>query len=310
MGGFKKPAAIKATVGNTGDNNRRDVAKVESLLGQTGHLDLKKTNGPTGFWGMRTEDAAKKFQKQNGLKVDGILNPGGPTLKALAQKTGLAAPNPAKPKPSAPKAERPNNIGGEIGKLAGQAVRAVMDGAAANSGSSQPTRKPADEALPQFYDEHLPDGRPSKAGQAIRDAFEQWHVKERKERNKYLPNSIRRAEKAGFVRYPGAQNTEHQDGKGRPEIKYGHPDGREVIFNGDTGKRIDDPRIEGTYNYVTPPPFGPDDVEAKAEDWFNYVVENASPEELTDFVWNGVIKHGLLDFVPYRIQRKIDEGTR
>lgn len=80
---IKNPMRIKASVGDSGQNSRRDVAKTEQLLGDAGTLDLKKTDGPTGYWGMRTSDATKAFQKQNGLKVDGGINPTGETIRAL-----------------------------------------------------------------------------------------------------------------------------------------------------------------------------------------------------------------------------------
>ena len=44
----------------------------------------------------------------------------------------------------------------------------------------------------------------------------------------------------------------HDDGIGRPELKFIHPDGREAVFNGDTLELVTDPRYVGTYNYVTP----------------------------------------------------------
>lgn len=62
----------------------------ETMLGAAGALDLSKTDGPTGYWGLRTEDATKKFQKQNGLKVDGLMNPGGETIRTLAKVAGNA----------------------------------------------------------------------------------------------------------------------------------------------------------------------------------------------------------------------------
>jgi hypothetical protein len=61
------------------------VAKIETLLGLAGVMDLKATDGPTGFAGQRLLDGIRVFQKQHGLSVDGRLNPGGPTLKALSQ---------------------------------------------------------------------------------------------------------------------------------------------------------------------------------------------------------------------------------
>ncbi len=108
---------------------------------------------------------------------------------------------------------------------------------------------------------------------------------------------MRRAEKAGFVRYPDWQNEYHQDGKGRREIKYGHPDGREVIFDGDTGKPVDDPRIEGTYNYAPVPPFGPEGEYLTPSDWAGYLLEHGSPQQIAEFLTKSV-GHATLDIFP------------
>ena len=87
-------AMLTGSVGMTGDNRPSDVAKVEKMLGQTGHLDLGATDGPTGYYGARAEQGVKGFQKENGLKVDGLLNPGGETILALgaATESGEASP--------------------------------------------------------------------------------------------------------------------------------------------------------------------------------------------------------------------------
>lgn len=90
---INNPTELSDSVGNSGKNNRRDVAKIETLLGQVGALDLKQTDGPTGYWGMRTADATKKVQADNGLKVDAEIAPGGPTGKVLAQLALLTKNN-------------------------------------------------------------------------------------------------------------------------------------------------------------------------------------------------------------------------
>lgn len=79
---------LSRPVGEQGKNDRRDVAKVETMLGRTGALDLKKTDGPMGYWGERTREATCAFQKQNGLKVNGQINPGGETIRTLAKVAG------------------------------------------------------------------------------------------------------------------------------------------------------------------------------------------------------------------------------
>ena len=52
---FKNPFRIQDSVGLEGLNARRDVAKVESLLGRAGALDLSETDGVTGFFGARAD---------------------------------------------------------------------------------------------------------------------------------------------------------------------------------------------------------------------------------------------------------------
>lgn len=71
---------LSAPVGRTQKNNPMDVAKVEAIMGATGHLDLSVTDGPTGYFGQRLENAVKEFQKEENLEVDGMLNPKGKTI--------------------------------------------------------------------------------------------------------------------------------------------------------------------------------------------------------------------------------------
>lgn len=80
------PFELEASVGRRGANDRIDVAKIETLLGKAGYLDLDTTEGPTGFYGARVENALKKFQRDGGLKTDGLVNPDGPTMVALRQQ--------------------------------------------------------------------------------------------------------------------------------------------------------------------------------------------------------------------------------
>ena len=85
---FRNPFRLRHAVGMEGLNDRRDVAKVENLLGRTGALDLDKTDGLTGFFGARADEAVRKFQRDRGLKVDGLINPNGPTIKTLFAEAG------------------------------------------------------------------------------------------------------------------------------------------------------------------------------------------------------------------------------
>ncbi|MGE4527630.1 MAG: peptidoglycan-binding domain-containing protein [Rhodospirillaceae bacterium] len=73
---------------------RPDVAKVETFLGQAGHYEPLK-DGPSGYINTRLDEAIRSFQVDNGLEVDGILNPGGPTISTLQTSiAGWPMPSP------------------------------------------------------------------------------------------------------------------------------------------------------------------------------------------------------------------------
>ena len=81
-------------------NNRHDAFKVESLLGYGGYMDLEKSGGPLGLATGRLEKPIKEFQAKNGLKIDGLLKPGGPTITKMKELYGdvfgkAPAPTPA-----------------------------------------------------------------------------------------------------------------------------------------------------------------------------------------------------------------------
>ena len=81
-------------------NKRADLVKVESLLANSGDLDLSEIGGPTGYGLYTVEDGVKKYQSRNGLKVDGWMKPGGPTISKMKEQlggllSGYPAPTPA-----------------------------------------------------------------------------------------------------------------------------------------------------------------------------------------------------------------------
>lgn len=80
------PVKIDKPVGPEAPNRRPDVAKVETFLGRTGHIDLAKTDGPTGYHGGRVDAGIRRFQEANALTVDGLINPGGPTISTLRER--------------------------------------------------------------------------------------------------------------------------------------------------------------------------------------------------------------------------------
>jgi peptidoglycan hydrolase-like protein with peptidoglycan-binding domain len=78
------PFELKARVGNDGENNPSDVAKLQTLLDRLGFYDLQFTDGPTGLYGSDLDDSLKRFQATADLKVDGIADPGGETITSLS----------------------------------------------------------------------------------------------------------------------------------------------------------------------------------------------------------------------------------
>ena len=79
---------IDDSVGPLGLNKTKDVSKVQAALVDEGDLDEQ-----TGYIGTKTLDATKAFQDKKGLKVDGQINPGGPTERALlGARSEIASP--------------------------------------------------------------------------------------------------------------------------------------------------------------------------------------------------------------------------
>lgn len=75
-------------VGRDSVNAREDVLRAQTLLSHAGYFDMERTEGPTGWYGKPLELGIRKFQKDNGLTVDGYMEPGGETLSALEQQFG------------------------------------------------------------------------------------------------------------------------------------------------------------------------------------------------------------------------------
>ena len=80
-----------------------------------------------------------------------------------------------------------------------------------------------------------------------------WHTRDRKRRNSPLPQTPPSDEcESEWKKLPPWQSQYHDNGTGQPEEKYVHPDGREVVYDGDTKRPIIDPALQGSYNYVNP----------------------------------------------------------
>lgn len=78
----RQQTGIASSVGPNGKNDPADVAKLQDALVTQGAMDPKNA---TGYIGTPTTTAINTFQKNAGLKVDGVITPGGPTEAALTQ---------------------------------------------------------------------------------------------------------------------------------------------------------------------------------------------------------------------------------
>ena len=81
---------LAGPVGNSKTNQSNDVKVVQSLLSFVGLLPKAKEVMPSGILDASDDTAIRTFQRQNNLREDGILNPGGETEQALKK---AAQPN-------------------------------------------------------------------------------------------------------------------------------------------------------------------------------------------------------------------------
>ncbi len=70
-------------VGPAHPSTRADIAKLEAILANSGDFPMERFQGPTGYWGGALDAGIRAYQKRNGLKVDGTLRPGGPTISHM-----------------------------------------------------------------------------------------------------------------------------------------------------------------------------------------------------------------------------------
>ncbi len=132
---------------------------------------------------------------------------------------------------------------------------------------SQYQRKNPTSGLPSFADE----GWYKQFMDGVSDAYTSataWHFETRDKLNEPLPDNTRDAKRMGFFKYPDSQSTLHDNGRGKLENKYGHKDGREVVFDGDSGKIESQKKYRGSYNYYVPTTM-PSDIDPKK--WYQYL---------------------------------------
>ncbi|WP_042457239.1 hypothetical protein [Neobacillus dielmonensis] len=125
-------------------------------------------------------------------------------------------------------------------------------------------------------------------GRAFREKMEYYQYERRDQMNGPLPTYDEvKDPKSGWVLLPVEMSIYHDDGKGKPELKYINPDGREAVFNGDTLKPVTDARYKGTYNYINPS-LKPEGFPTSLQDL----------EEWGEFASTG-LGHVVTDVVPY-----------
>ncbi len=69
------PFVLTGSVGRSGANDRADVIKAQTLLANTGYLDLPSPGVPTGWPSSDLFSGISRLQKDNDLEVDGLLLP-------------------------------------------------------------------------------------------------------------------------------------------------------------------------------------------------------------------------------------------
>ena len=80
----------------------------------------------------------------------------------------------------------------------------------------------------------------------------EWHFEDREKLNGKHPTYEEVITKdSGWVLLPPEQSIYHDNGIGKPELKFITSDGREAVFDGDTLLPITDPKYIATYNYVS-----------------------------------------------------------
>jgi hypothetical protein len=75
---------LSGAVGIDQANRRADVFKLQTLLYREGYLDAAgPADGWGGDWTNRDDYALRRFQRDNGLNIDGVALPEGETISAF-----------------------------------------------------------------------------------------------------------------------------------------------------------------------------------------------------------------------------------
>ncbi len=104
---FSNMFRVGKTISQESNTDPNDVLNTKNALAQTGDYQVPDF-GITEVPDMGMIDGLKNFQQKNGLKVDGVMKPGGPTESKIGEVLGgptgngadpLAPKKPTKPKP-------------------------------------------------------------------------------------------------------------------------------------------------------------------------------------------------------------------
>ncbi len=79
---------LSGPVGFGHASSRADAIRLEGILANSGDLDLAERGGPTGYWGLAQDTALRRYQKRNGLAVDGWAAPDGETVAHMRGALG------------------------------------------------------------------------------------------------------------------------------------------------------------------------------------------------------------------------------
>jgi hypothetical protein len=87
---------LSGPVGIEQANRRADVFKLQTLLYREGYLDAAgPADGWGGDWTGRDDYALRRFQRDNGLIIDGVALPEGETISAFRDFYAALAASPA-----------------------------------------------------------------------------------------------------------------------------------------------------------------------------------------------------------------------
>lgn len=112
--------SLQRPVGTNWSLNTGDLKNTKQALSQLGYYKAPPERGIDDWADSQMFDGVRAFQKDNGLKVDAFMRPGGPTEKAI--NTQLAASGASAPQTNSPGAvERIQGAADAVGQSVGAA---------------------------------------------------------------------------------------------------------------------------------------------------------------------------------------------